>query len=328
MNTSPPRVVALGGTTRPDSSTERALRHALDAVAATGAQVVLLAGDDLVLPMYAPHEPGRTPAALRLVAELRRADGVIIASPGYHGSLSGLGSFRRAFAILLRSAVVTLIILALAEMQAVRRSERLTTIFLVDVSQSVPRDQQKAALDYATEASKKRRKDDLVGVIVFGKGPRVEVPPAPSELNLMGVESTVDAENTDLASAMKLALATFPEDTARRIVILSDGNENRGNLLEQTLVAKSLGVQVDVLPIDYFYDREVLVEKVSLPPDVKKGETVNINVVIRASEPTTGTLQIFQKADGYLATVKSGTVTYENGEATGEYPGVLLRGGR
>ena len=38
-------------------------------------------------------------------------------------------------------------------------------------------------------------------------------------------------------------------------------------------------MQVDVLPIEYFYDREVLVEKVSIPPDVKKGETVNINVV-------------------------------------------------
>ncbi len=55
------------------------------------------------------------------------------------------------------------------------------------------------------------------------------------------------------------------------------------------------------MPIDYFYDREVLVEKVSIPPDVKKGETVNINVVIRASEPTRGTLQIFQKADNYRA---------------------------
>ena len=43
----------------------------------------------------------------------------------------------------------------------------------------------------------------------------------------------------------------FPEDTARRIVVLSDGNENRGNLLEQALAAKSLGVQVDVLPIEY-----------------------------------------------------------------------------
>ena len=111
----------------------------------------------------------------------------------------------------------------------------------------------------------------------------------------------MDHENTDLGAAVKLALASFPEDTARRIVVLSDGNENRGNLFEQGLTAKTLGVEIDVLPIDYFYDKEVLVEKVSIPPDVKKGETVNINVVIRASEPTSGTLQIFQKSDNYRA---------------------------
>ncbi len=216
-------------------------------------------------------------------------------------SLAGLGPMRRALAILFRSAVITLIVLALAELQMVRRSERLATIFLLDASNSVPREYQKAALDYVTEASRKRRKDDLAGVVVFGKEPRVEVPPAPSELNLLGIESTIDAENTDLAAALKLALASFPEDTARRIVVLSDGNENRGSSFEQALSAKSLGVQVDVLPIDYFYDREVLVEKVSIPPDVKQGETVNINVVIRASEPTSGTLQVFQKADNYRA---------------------------
>ena len=78
-------------------------------------------------------------------------------------------------------------------------------------------------------------------------------------------------------------------------MIISDGNENRGNALEQALAAKDLGVQIDVLPVEYFYDKEVLVEKVSLPSDVKKGETVNINVVVRASEPTSGTLQVFQK---------------------------------
>ncbi len=151
-------------------------------------------------------------------------------------------------------------------------------------------------------ASRKRRKDDMAGLIVFGKSPRVEVPPAPAELTLpMGIESTIDPENTDPGAALKLGLAAFPEDTARRVVMISDGNENRGNLLEQTMAAKALGVQVDVVPIDYRYDREVLVEKVSIPPDVKKGETVNISVVIRASEPTRGTLQIFQKADNYRA---------------------------
>jgi uncharacterized membrane protein/Mg-chelatase subunit ChlD len=216
-------------------------------------------------------------------------------------SLAGLGAVRRALAILLRTTVITLIVLALAEVQAVRKNDRLTTLFLVDISQSIPREQQGPALQYVTEATKKRRPTDLAGVIVFGKGPRVEAPPAPTELPLQGIESTIDPEYTDLAAAIKLALATFPEDTARRIVILSDGNENRGNSVEQALAANNLGVQIDVVPIEYHYDKEVLVEKVLIPPDVKKGETVNITVVIRASEPTTGTLQIFQKADNYRA---------------------------
>ena len=78
------------------------------------------------------------------------------------------------------TAVITLIVLALAELQTVWKSDRLATIFLLDVSNSVPADQQKLALDYITEASKKRRKDDLAGMVVFGKEPRVEVPPAPA----------------------------------------------------------------------------------------------------------------------------------------------------
>ena len=115
-------------------------------------------------------------------------------------SLAGLGPVRRALAILSRAGVITLIVLALAETQTVRRSDRLSTLFVVDVSNSVPREQQMAAIEYVRGASKKRRKDDMAGLIVFGKAPRVEVPPAPSELNLpMGIESTIDPENTDPA---------------------------------------------------------------------------------------------------------------------------------
>ena len=63
-------------------------------------------------------------------------------------SLAGLGSVRRALAILLRAGVITLIVLALAETQTVRRSDRLSTLFVVDVSNSVPREQQMAAIEY------------------------------------------------------------------------------------------------------------------------------------------------------------------------------------
>ena len=85
-----PLIVGLGGTTRPGSSSERALAVALEAARELGARTDLIAAVDLQLPLYAPERDERTPDAVRLVDALAAADGVIIASPGYHGGPSGL----------------------------------------------------------------------------------------------------------------------------------------------------------------------------------------------------------------------------------------------
>lgn len=90
MTDNTPLVVGLGGTLRAGSSTERALRYCLAAVERQGGRSILYAGPDLDLPMYAPHELERTPKAAELVGALRGADAVIVASPGYHGAVSGL----------------------------------------------------------------------------------------------------------------------------------------------------------------------------------------------------------------------------------------------
>jgi FMN reductase len=98
-----PYVVALGGTLRAGSSTEKALSVVLAAAAALGAETLLLGGADLDLPLYLPDRTDRSPAARRLVAELRRADGIVLGSPGYHGGISGLVKNALDFAEDLRS---------------------------------------------------------------------------------------------------------------------------------------------------------------------------------------------------------------------------------
>jgi len=85
-----PLILGVGGTTRAGSTTERALRVALDAASAEGAETVLITAADLVLPMFTPDPATRTPAARRLVELYRRCHGLVIASPAYHGSVSGL----------------------------------------------------------------------------------------------------------------------------------------------------------------------------------------------------------------------------------------------
>jgi len=83
-------VVAIGGTLRPNSSTERALAHCLSAVERQGGRTRLFAGADIDLPMYNPDVPERSEKAQELVAALRQADAVLVGSPGYHGAISGL----------------------------------------------------------------------------------------------------------------------------------------------------------------------------------------------------------------------------------------------
>ncbi|MFD8595018.1 NADPH-dependent FMN reductase [Kitasatospora sp. NPDC059646] len=86
----PLRVVGIGGSTRFGSTAERAVRAVLTEAERLGARTTLLAGDDLLLPMYDPRGPVRGPRAERLVAEVAAADGLVVASPAYHGGISGL----------------------------------------------------------------------------------------------------------------------------------------------------------------------------------------------------------------------------------------------
>ncbi|WP_419255652.1 NADPH-dependent FMN reductase [Caulobacter sp. ErkDOM-YI] len=84
-------VVGIGGTAGGSSSTERALAIAMKAVAARGVDTQMFGGEFLArLPIYVPKAPQRTAEEIQFVETVRRADGLVIASPGYHGSVSGM----------------------------------------------------------------------------------------------------------------------------------------------------------------------------------------------------------------------------------------------
>ena len=98
-------IVAVGGTLRAGSSTEKAMQFVLEAAARAGARTKLISGLALQLPMYQPENADRSEAARTLVTELAQADGIILGSPGYHGSISGLVKNALDYAEDLRSHV-------------------------------------------------------------------------------------------------------------------------------------------------------------------------------------------------------------------------------
>ncbi len=203
-------------------------------------------------------------------------------------SLSGLGSRRRLAALGVRSAVLVLLILALAEAQLVRTSHRLTVIYLIDASLSIPPSQRREMIDYVnTSVRQQRKNDDRAAVIVFGRDAAVEVPPLDFDLEMAPrIESQIDPQYTNLADAMQLALALFPHDAARRIVILTDGNQNLGDALTQARSLTDRGVAIDVLPVRLRARSDVAVERISMPPDVKREQPFDLRVVLNRTRGT------------------------------------------
>jgi len=85
-----PRIVALGGNAIAGGSAERLLQHVLARCETHGADGLLFAGEAIDLPLYAPHRSERCSKAQALLEALRTADGIIVASPAYHGTVSGV----------------------------------------------------------------------------------------------------------------------------------------------------------------------------------------------------------------------------------------------
>jgi hypothetical protein len=214
-------------------------------------------------------------------------------------------SFRPWAAVLLRTALVVFLALALAEPRVKQSNENMTVLYVLDASASIPKDYgpdpggglgqiDRRALrikKFINESVAKRgagHERDRAGLIVFGRKPRLELPPSDApKFNLTEIPAAADPNYTDIAAALKLAIASFPDDTGKRVVLISDGNENLGVAEEVAAFAKQAGVQIDVVPLasGQRNEDEVLIERVEAPPLTEQGGQVPIRVLVRSYNP-------------------------------------------
>ncbi|MBC8354589.1 MAG: VWA domain-containing protein [Planctomycetes bacterium] len=218
-------------------------------------------------------------------------------------SLAGLGNVRRLFALSFRTIVLVLIVMCLAEVQLRKTSEKLTVIYLLDQSESIPLEKRQEMLQYVIDdVAEHRRADraDRAGAIVFGRNANIEIPPFDDDIAILGgIDSYINlnTDATNLESALKLAQASFTEDSAKRIVIVTDGNENIGDARTMAAMLADDGIGIDVVPIKLTARAEVAVEKVTLPPNIRKGQPVETRVIVNnyADRTIPGTLRVTRR---------------------------------
>ena len=221
--------------------------------------------------------------------------------------IHGMAKARKRWAIGLRFLLVTALVVALAGPEARRPNKGVCTMFLLDRSDSITGEEIKKGEKFVDEAMQKLGPEDAAGLIVFGKEAVIDTAPG-GRRTLGKVLSKVDGSSSDLAGAIRLASATFPDGKARRIVVLSDGNETSGDAAEAAQVAATDGVGIDYVALGLEGKQtEVSVVDMQTPDEVRVDQPFDMRVVVDSTVATRGTLELDR--DGKLIKTVPVTLT-------------------
>lgn len=194
----------------------------------------------------------------------------------------------------LRVALMALLTIALARPEFRLRSAGSDVVVIVDRSRSMPPRGEASAEELIRLLEPQRRPGDRLGVISFGRDPRIEMPLSPDG-RFPGFTASIDGEASNLSAALDAAGELIPAERAGRVLILSDG---RATGLDSRAAARRLtsrGLPVDVR----FIGREevamdVAVTSLMVPPTVAAKEPFLLTATLKATSPGKTTLTLLR----------------------------------
>ena len=119
---------------------------------------------------------------------------------------------------------MTILVLALAGCNSCAQQTDSVLCLLLIFSDSVCPTQRAQVIDYLNKATSKMHARDTAALVAFGADALLELAPGSRE-NVTKINSILDSTKSNIAAGIQLAIATFPPDAGKQIVILSDGNE-------------------------------------------------------------------------------------------------------
>jgi hypothetical protein len=203
-----------------------------------------------------------------------------------------LPRWRRWSSLLLRTLAIAGLVLGISGAQLVQPVGAVTTVFLLDGSDSVALSQRARAEAFVQQALAKMPNGDQAALIVFGQRALVERMPA-GDRALGQVAGLPGGGATNIEGAVRLALALLPNEGHQRLVLLSDGGQNSGDALAVAQLASARGVPIDVVALSGLADGpDAQISSVELPSAARAGQRLRMKISIASTTATVGRLTI------------------------------------
>lgn len=198
---------------------------------------------------------------------------------------------KKAVILAARFFTCLFLILALSSLGIVWTVEDTSTIFLLDASDSMA-EYKNDIESFVKEALESMKDKDEAAIISFGEEPVMEnfLSQQPAFENISQIQGS---KYTNIEKALNAAVSVLPEGSRKRIVLVTDGEENEGNSSNIAGVLKDKSVDFKVLKIQREKGNEVAAVKLTAPQTLNMGEEFNIGVNIKSNVNTSAKLTLF-----------------------------------
>lgn len=208
-------------------------------------------------------------------------------------SLTDLSLGQQVLQATLRSLVIAGVAIALARPTWITEQSKVSTIALVDVSDSVSDRQLEAARAYVQQLVDATG-DGNLQLVTFAEKPKVVRAADGKTLAQSIARHPGGGAGTDTQAAMQLAYGLYPDGFLPRMVIVSDGNQTAGDVAVEAYRAKELGVKVSWRTFDRDKTSEIRVVGLTAPDDLKVGQPFEVTAEVWSTEDQTAELALMQ----------------------------------
>lgn len=210
-------------------------------------------------------------------------------------TLSDLPRYQRWINVTLRALVLIAIIGALVQVVFTSFESRVSTIFLVDTSASVPDEVLEKAVDFINQAQQARGPRDDLRIVAFAHHPyTVELPAEGPLTKIPRPETEEDGLYTDIAAGLRMLYGLFPQDHLKRVVVISDGNETRGDFIAEAYRAQAFGVRIYNYEVEFEPKPEVLIQNIDVPETIEPGAPFNLVARVFSTHDDKATITLWQ----------------------------------
>lgn len=190
----------------------------------------------------------------------------------------GIVTKRDRLIVIVRCIIMSLIILSLAGMELVKTSKETSLVYVVDRSNSI-REEKSSIDEFILKSLEHKTEPFKVGIVTFGKEGLVEHP-LDGDVLFSKIETTPEPDFTNIESGLKLAYGLMAPNTNKRIVLITDGDQNIGDALSYAKTLARQGVTIDGYYISSHGEGDMQISSVELPGMLYQGEEYDIRVVI------------------------------------------------